>query len=315
MKTLDYSGLAGPIVTVKILDSTSTTGGAKTGLTNASASLNIAVRPDNAATTTAYTSAGSTIDTITTLGTWAAPTTGHCRFSQIDATNHPGHYELQFSTSLWQTSGARKLVGTVLVTGGVQTDFEIELTQAVDLGAAAAGTAAVIPFGTGSGQLNVSGGNLAGAVPSVTGSVGSVAGSVTGDVQGKVLGGGASSITGVGAQSNCTQIAGSTTAATNLSATAQGVFLGQVSSDATPTTTSFTSNTSTSPGLSTTTGFYSTPQQRIVFYSGANAGKCVRIASSGYTYGTFGTFTLMSGDALPTAPSSGDKYFIIAETP
>lgn len=81
-----------------------------------------------------------------------------------------------------------------------------------------------VQYGTSAGQINLSGGNLAGAVPSVTGnvggnvtgsvgsvtgnvggnvtgSVGSVAGavgSVAGDVDGKVLGGGAGTITGTG---------------------------------------------------------------------------------------------------------------------
>jgi hypothetical protein len=152
MKTLEYKALAGPIVTVKIADPASTTNGGKTGLTSASSGLIIAIRPDNSATTTAYTSAGTTIDTITTLGTYTAPSAGHCRFKEIDATNHPGHYELQFAAGLWATAGARKLVGTILVTGGAQTDFEVQLTGA-DVGAVAGAAGSLLQFGTSTGQI------------------------------------------------------------------------------------------------------------------------------------------------------------------
>lgn len=152
MKTLEYKALVGPIVTVKIADPSSTTNGGKTGLTISSAGLIVAIRPDNAAATIAYTAAGSTIDTIATLGAWAAPAANHCRFKEIDSTNHPGHYELQFAAALWATAGARKLVGTVLVTGGAQTDFEIQLTGP-DVSAAAGGAAALLQFGAGAGQI------------------------------------------------------------------------------------------------------------------------------------------------------------------
>jgi hypothetical protein len=54
-------------------------------------------------------------------------------------------------------------------------------------------------------------GSVTGAVGSVTGAVGSVTGNVGGDVQGKVLGGGSSTITGAGVQFNNTSIATVTT--------------------------------------------------------------------------------------------------------
>lgn len=165
MKTLEYKALAGPIVTVKIADPASTTNGGKTALTSASSGLIIAIRPDNSAATTAYTASGTTIDTITTLGVYAAPTAGHCRFKEIDATNHPGHYELQFAAGLWATAGARKLVGTVLVTGGAQTDFEIQLSGP-DVGAVAGGTGALIQFGASAGQINPASGKVPATIAS-----------------------------------------------------------------------------------------------------------------------------------------------------
>jgi hypothetical protein len=407
MKTLEYASLASPIVTVKITDPTSATNGGKTGLTNSTSGLNISIRPDNSTTATTYTG-GSTIQTIATLGTYAAPSASNCRFKEIDATNQPGHYEMQFATSLWATSGARKLTGSITCgTVAAQTDFEIQLAQNLDVGAAAGVTGSPIPFGTSTGQLNTDSTGAApisysAALPTaptantvgealffadiIGGRVGtaqsggltsiqldagasSAPNSYVGD-QIFLYGGTGGGIRGVGQRrtivayntSNKTAtvdrawetnpdsttkfatipqpvantgmwayalvttpniagvpvvdlnaLNGNTTGVINFLATCLGLFLGTVSADGTASTTSFTSNTSTSPGLSTTTGFYSTPQQRIVFYSGANLGKCVRIASSGYTYSTFGTFTLM--DALPVAPSTSDKYFIIAETP
>lgn len=165
MKTLEYKALAGPIVTVVIRDPTSITGAGLTGKTNASSGLVIAIRPDNAATTTGYSAAGSTVDTIATLGTWAAPTSGHCRFKEIDSTNHPGHYELQFAAALWATAGARKLVGTIQVTGGAQTDFEIQLTGP-DVSASAGGTGALLQFGAGAGQINAATGKVPATIAS-----------------------------------------------------------------------------------------------------------------------------------------------------
>jgi hypothetical protein len=117
-------------------DSTSTTGAGKTGLTNASGGLNIAVRREKSAAFTSYT--GANISTITTLGTWADPTSGKCRFKEVDATNAPGLYELHFVDALYDASDtSRKLLGFVQATGVAPTPFEIVLT-AVDVQSAAA---------------------------------------------------------------------------------------------------------------------------------------------------------------------------------
>src|SRR5689334_19109019 len=73
------------------------TGQGLTGLTFSSSGLIISTITDNEAAATAYTQAGSTIETISTLATYAAPTATKCRFKEVDATNHPGLYEIQFA--------------------------------------------------------------------------------------------------------------------------------------------------------------------------------------------------------------------------
>jgi hypothetical protein len=88
-------------IPIWLADGSSTTGAGKTGLTGSSSGLIIAVRADGAATPTVYSAASANIDTIATIGTYAAPTTGHCRFGQVDATNEPGSYELQFSNTVF----------------------------------------------------------------------------------------------------------------------------------------------------------------------------------------------------------------------
>lgn len=171
MKLAYKNGVTSVVLRVKIMDSTSTTGGAKTGLTNASAGLIISTIADNEATATAYTAAGSTIDSITTLGTFAAPTAGHCRFKEVDATNHPGVYEIQIADARWAVSGARSVIITVSgATGAAQVDAEVQLTT-VDVNDVNGGlqglkgttnpTAGALPtIGTGTGQINPSGGKV-----------------------------------------------------------------------------------------------------------------------------------------------------------
>jgi len=128
--TLTLRGQTGNIGFVWIPDTTSTTGGGKTGLTNASAGLLISARRELSATMTAYS--GANIGSITTLGTWANPGTGKINIKEVDATNAPGLYELHFENANYSSSDAsRKLVGMVQVTGGAPTPFEVPLS-AVD---------------------------------------------------------------------------------------------------------------------------------------------------------------------------------------
>lgn len=118
------------VLRVKILDSTATTGAGKTGLTSASAGLIISTIADNEATATAYTVTGSTIETITTLGTFAAPTATKCRFKEVDSTNHKGVYEIQIADARFAVSSAKSLLVSISgATGAAETDAVIPLTD------------------------------------------------------------------------------------------------------------------------------------------------------------------------------------------
>src|SRR5687767_11917255 len=101
---------ASVILRVKIRDSSQSDGRGLTGLTSASTGLRISTIADNEATATAYTVAGSTIEGITTFGTYAAPTATKCRFKEVDATNHPGVYELQFADARFAVASAKSLL-------------------------------------------------------------------------------------------------------------------------------------------------------------------------------------------------------------
>jgi hypothetical protein len=168
MKYLPKRGQTANIAFVFIPDSASTIGGGKVGLTNASTALNISVRRELSAVFSTYT--GANILTITTLGTWADPTAGKCRFKECDATNAPGMYEIHFVDAVFDASDtSRKVVGSITATGIVPTPFEIQLS-AVDIqdgvrygltalpAIATPGAGALLTSGTGIGQLNVTSG-------------------------------------------------------------------------------------------------------------------------------------------------------------
>jgi hypothetical protein len=92
----------------------STTGAGLTGLTFESAGLIISTITDNEASATSYTVTGGTIETISTLGTFAAPTDTKCRFKEVDATNHPGLYELQLADARFAVASAKQLDISIL---------------------------------------------------------------------------------------------------------------------------------------------------------------------------------------------------------
>lgn len=113
-------------------DSSSTTGAGLTGLTFASSGLIISTACDNESAPTVYTVAASHIETITTLGTYAAPTASKCRFKEYDPVNHPGIYEIQIANARFAVAGARQLVITISGAANlVETNYEIQLTGAV----------------------------------------------------------------------------------------------------------------------------------------------------------------------------------------
>lgn len=117
------------IFNVKIRDTSDNNGAGKTGLTNATSGLIISTVADNEATATTYTVAGSNVETIATLGTYVAPSANKIRFKEVDATNHPGLYQVQIANARLAVAGARSL--TVTISGASdaeQTDLQIALT-------------------------------------------------------------------------------------------------------------------------------------------------------------------------------------------
>ena len=80
MKRILVRGATSIITHIFVQDSASTTGAGKAGLTSASAGLQISyIRPGEAAATT-YTQAAGNIETITTIGTYQAPSASKIRF-------------------------------------------------------------------------------------------------------------------------------------------------------------------------------------------------------------------------------------------
>jgi hypothetical protein len=117
---------------IRFLLKRSDTGQPYTGLTYQSSGLRISTITDNEATPTAYTSAGSTIETVTTLGTYAAPTATKCRFREVDSTNHPGLYEIQLADARFAVASSKRLVITVSGVANLnQSDYEIQLDPVV----------------------------------------------------------------------------------------------------------------------------------------------------------------------------------------
>lgn len=172
MKLFRKRGSTSNIIVVFLPDSSSTTGAGKTGLTSSSAGLNISLRRELSSAVTTYSSAGSTTETITTLGTFATPTATKCRFKEVDSTNQPGLYEIQFADALFDTSDAsRYITGMITATGIAPVPMEIQLV-AIDVQDAVRGgmtalpntacttNASLLTSGTGTDQISVSSGKV-----------------------------------------------------------------------------------------------------------------------------------------------------------
>lgn len=120
----------------------------KTGLSHSTSGLKIGTIANNEATAVVYTQAGSTIETITTLGTYAAPTATKCRFKEVDSTNLPGMYELQLADARFAVSRATSLV--IEISGASDAGvyiFEVDLaasTAKVDRIYEKVGTASLV---------------------------------------------------------------------------------------------------------------------------------------------------------------------------
>lgn len=124
MKLIYTSNPTSNVIRVKLMNSSVTTGAGLTGLSNTSSGLNISIIGIESSATTSYATS-SVIDTIATLGTFSAATAGHCRFKEVDATNHPGVYELQFNDSVF--SGHASIILSITgATNLAQFDTEIQ---------------------------------------------------------------------------------------------------------------------------------------------------------------------------------------------
>lgn len=110
------NGGEGLVLRVHLQDAT--TGQGLTGLDYESAGLIISTIADNVDTAVGY--AGGNIETIGALGTFG-PTTGKCGFREVDDTNQPGLYELQFVDSTWSTTDARYVHVCVSGVSGLRT--------------------------------------------------------------------------------------------------------------------------------------------------------------------------------------------------
>lgn len=139
------------VLRVKIRNSSVSTGAGLTGLTSASTGLIISTIADNEASATVYTVAGSTIESITTLGTYAAPTATKCRFKEVDSTNHKGVYEIQIADARFAVSNAKSLLVSVSgATNAAECDALIPLQDVDPYDSVRAGLTAIPNVASGS---------------------------------------------------------------------------------------------------------------------------------------------------------------------
>lgn len=114
------------ILRVFLADSSSATGAGLTGLVFNSAGLIIGTLLSSEGTAVAYTTTGSTIEDITTIGTYAAPTATKCRFKAVDATNFPGVYEIHLADARFASNAAHGLLVSIVgATNLLPTFYEI----------------------------------------------------------------------------------------------------------------------------------------------------------------------------------------------
>ncbi len=114
---------------VRVKISRSDTGAPMTGLAYNTSNLRISIICNNEAAGTTYV-AGVSIQDITTLGTFVAPSASNVRFKEVSATNHPGLYEIQILDSRFSVANAQSMVISISgVTNMRQVDYEIILEQ------------------------------------------------------------------------------------------------------------------------------------------------------------------------------------------
>ncbi len=104
-----YKHTPGGIVLRCLIRNATTPKDGLTGLSSASSGLIIGTIADVESTSTNYTVAASNVETITTLGTFQAPSSGKCRLREVDPTNHPGTYEIHLATARLAVANATYL--------------------------------------------------------------------------------------------------------------------------------------------------------------------------------------------------------------
>ncbi len=121
------NGQGSIVLRMKVLDSSSSTGAGLTGVASNAAGMIISTIADVESTPTLY-GATASVETITTLGTFSAPTATRCRWREVDSTNHKGVYELQLADARFAVSNAKSvLVSVAGATNMAQADFVVQL--------------------------------------------------------------------------------------------------------------------------------------------------------------------------------------------
>lgn len=114
------------VLRVKLMNSSVSTGAGLTGIAYNTSGLIISTMKIGEATATAYTAAGGNIEDITTLGTYAAPTSGKCRFKEVDSTNHKGVYEIQIADARF-ASTTQLIISISGATNLAEFDCEVSM--------------------------------------------------------------------------------------------------------------------------------------------------------------------------------------------
>jgi len=129
MKEIVERGAVSQIKRVFLGDAASANGDGKTGITPATAGLEIWVLPEGASVPTVYKQADGTIETVAAIGTYQAPSlAARIRLGQVDAVKSPGLYELHLRNELF--AAGRNLVGAIRGIGtAIVCPFEFQLAD------------------------------------------------------------------------------------------------------------------------------------------------------------------------------------------
>ncbi len=157
-------GQTSVILNVQLVDSTTFL--PKTAMAFGDSGLVIGTITDNEVSSTAYTT--TNLEAVTTIGTYAAPTSGKVRFKKVDDTNHPGIYQIQIANARFAVTSAKELFVTISGISGLKTEtvkvhlLKADLYDAVRLGlgalpnVAAEAPGGLYTQGSGAGQINQS---------------------------------------------------------------------------------------------------------------------------------------------------------------